>query len=316
MKKNIQLYNLYGETDTTPLPDFVHCETIEIRSKAYNWEIKPHVHTQLYQVFLIESGAGFLQTESGNAPFSSSCLITIPANRLHGFTYSQPTDGRVLTLSETYLDALFEPSPKVDLTLSAMQIVPIGTENAAIFANLIQIVDKIGSELYDNLAEKNVVVKAHLSLFFIEIYRLILKNRHQQQPTVPIHTHSPQTTHLTPQILRGGDNRQLQHFQGFQRLVRKSLSATKTISDYAQELAITPVHLNRVCQSIAQKTASEIIEALLIAEAQKYLRHTSYSIAEVSYMLDFNDPAYFSRVFKKQTGSSPKRFRESIPHET
>jgi AraC family transcriptional regulator, transcriptional activator of pobA len=312
MKKNIQLYHLYGDRHTTPLPDFVHCETIASRSKAYNWEIKPHVHAQLYQVFLMESGAGFLQTESGNLAFATPCLITMPATRLHGFTYSEPTDGRVLTLSESYLDVLFEASPKVNLSLNQLRVVPVSIENAAIFNDLIQIVDTISAELYDDLSEKNMALNAYLSLFFIKIHRFLHKNTFPQE-IMELKT----AAHLSANnahILRGGDNRQLQHFQAFQKSIRKSLSATKTITAYAQELNITTVHLNRICQTIAQKTASEIIEAILVAEAQKYLKHTSYSISEISYMLDFNDPAYFSRVFKKQTGQSPKIYRQ-IPSE-
>jgi YesN/AraC family two-component response regulator len=42
------------------------------------------------------------------------------------------------------------------------------------------------------------------------------------------------------------------------------------------------------------------------------LLHTEESIAEISAQLSFEDPAYFSRIFKKHTGRSPLEFRRSL----
>jgi AraC family transcriptional regulator, transcriptional activator of pobA len=283
MKKTIVHYHLYGEKDTTPLPDFVHCETIASRSKAYNWEITPHIHTQLYQIFFIETGAGHLILDKGNIAFTPPCIIVMPSNNLHGFHYSAPTDGRVITLSESYLDALFKNVPKVVTALNQVQLIAVSTQLKAFFA----LMDSIEKELYEDFSEKRMAVQAYLNLLLIEVYR------------------------LTKQEETGlkNDNRQLKYFKDFQKSMRKAQSISKTVKEYAQELAITTVHLNRVCQAVAQKSVSQLAEEFIIAEAQKYLAHTSYSITEIAYMLDFNDPAYFSRLFKKQTQASPKQFR-------
>jgi AraC family transcriptional regulator, transcriptional activator of pobA len=89
------------------------------------------------------------------------------------------------------------------------------------------------------------------------------------------------------------------------------LHESKSIEEYAKELNITAVHLNRICQSIVQKSALQIVQDYLINEAKKYLLNTSYSVSEVSYFLNFKDPAYFTRLFKKQTGVSPSDFRKN-----
>lgn len=287
MKKIFTHYNLYGEQGQTPLPDFVHCENIESRSKAYNWEIKPHLHSQLYQLFLIDTGEGFLLLDKKEVPFQAPCIITMPTNHLHGFRYSMPTDGRVLTISESYLEQLFKMSPKVFLALNQVRMISILNEKET-FDNLIRLIDQIGRELYEDFSEKQMALQAYLSLLLIEVFRF------SKQDTEGLKS----------------DNRQLQYFQDFQKSIKKSLSAIKTVSEYASELNITTVHLNRICQSVAQKSASQIAEEYVIGEAKKYLLHTSYSITEISYMLDFNDPAYFSRLFKKHSGTSPRLFRQ------
>ena len=51
---------------------------------------------------------------------------------------------------------------------------------------------------------------------------------------------------------------------------------------------------------------------LRIHEAEKQLRTTQYSISEISGNLGFQDPLYFSNVFKKATGVSPRDYRKNI----
>lgn len=85
----------------------------------------------------------------------------------------------------------------------------------------------------------------------------------------------------------------------------------KSIAHYARELNITTVHLNRICQAAVGKSALQVVDEFLFLEAEKYLKHTDYSISEVAYRLNFEDPAYFSRFFSKYAGVSPKVFRET-----
>ena len=84
----------------------------------------------------------------------------------------------------------------------------------------------------------------------------------------------------------------------------------KSIKQYARELNITSVHLNRICQATVGKPALQIVHDFLVLEAEKFLKHTDMHVSEIAYQLNFEDPAYFSRFFKKYTGASPKQFRE------
>jgi AraC family transcriptional activator of pobA len=58
----------------------------------------------------------------------------------------------------------------------------------------------------------------------------------------------------------------------------------------------------------------QVVHEFLIVEAKKYLKHTDYSISEIAYRLNFEDPAYFSRFFSKQTATSPKEYRGKSEH--
>jgi len=47
-----------------------------------------------------------------------------------------------------------------------------------------------------------------------------------------------------------------------------------------------------------------------IYQAKELLRRTSDSIRAIARQVGFKDQAYFSRVFRKVTGVSPKAFRD------
>ena len=83
----------------------------------------------------------------------------------------------------------------------------------------------------------------------------------------------------------------------------------KFINEYARELNITPVHLNRICQATVGKSALRAVHEFLFLEAEKYLKYTKYSVSEIAYRLNFEDAAYFSRFFSKYAGVSPKQYR-------
>jgi AraC family transcriptional activator of pobA len=55
----------------------------------------------------------------------------------------------------------------------------------------------------------------------------------------------------------------------------------------------------------------QLIQERLLIEAQRQLRYTSMTVAEVAYYLGFDDPAYFSRFFARGAGRSPRAFKAS-----
>lgn len=59
-------------------------------------------------------------------------------------------------------------------------------------------------------------------------------------------------------------------------------------------------------------TIQQYHTSLRIHEAAQMLRATSYSVSEISEKLGYQDPLYFSNVFKRVTGMSPRNYRQNI----
>jgi AraC-like DNA-binding protein len=83
----------------------------------------------------------------------------------------------------------------------------------------------------------------------------------------------------------------------------------RTAKDYAGKLSIHVNHLNRALKEITGKTTTELIIERVIHQAKLLLRQSNWSISEIAYCLGFEYAAYFNNLFKKQTGITPKAYR-------
>lgn len=81
-------------------------------------------------------------------------------------------------------------------------------------------------------------------------------------------------------------------------------------ADYAQSLHMTPKALGRLVRDHLGTTLSDLIRNRMLIHAKWQLLHTLRPVKEISRELGFDDELYFSRLFKKATGQSPKFFRE------
>ena len=83
----------------------------------------------------------------------------------------------------------------------------------------------------------------------------------------------------------------------------------KKIADYADELGVSQNHLNDTIKAVTGRSAGQLIKSQLIKQATMCLKQSSKSISEIAYVLGYDDPSYFARYYKSQTGQSPSDFR-------
>ena len=98
--------------------------------------------------------------------------------------------------------------------------------------------------------------------------------------------------------------------RNFKNAVNQNFKKEHSTSFYANQLFITPDHLNRTFKAKVGKTAKEFIQARIITEAKRLLFFSSLTNKEIAYQLGFNEPANFSAFFKKHTKLSPSHFKK------
>lgn len=94
----------------------------------------------------------------------------------------------------------------------------------------------------------------------------------------------------------------------FKELLYQNFTKEHNLSFYADNLTISLNYLNRCVKQISGKTPKQLLNEMLINQSKIYLQENNLNISEICYKLSFNDPAYFSRLFKKIVGVSPTQY--------
>lgn len=74
---------------------------------------------------------------------------------------------------------------------------------------------------------------------------------------------------------------------------------------------ISPRHLNRLFKQETGKTVIEMVHKIRIEKAKQFLRETDHKVINVAMRVGYEDPAFFSRLFRKWVGCSPGRYRKN-----
>lgn len=283
----IPTYALYGEFNDDLSADWIHCETIQSRSRLHNYRIEPHRHERLFQILHITSGAADILVDNRAVTLVAPCIVTLPPMVVHGYTFSRDIVGSVLTLFENRLDPILRGMiGDMQTRFQEAQLVSLAP-HPAIARTIAMDLGIVGAEFEGRAPGRLGAIEARLALVMIALDRI-------------------QGSAVHP---RGPHARALDHAMRFRQMVDHDYRDHVSIATYAQRLGLTPTHLNRICNEHLGASALGIVHKRLVLEAKRYLTFTSLSAKEIALSLSFEDPAYFTRFFKRETGMSPIAFR-------
>ncbi|MDR6461891.1 helix-turn-helix transcriptional regulator [Chryseobacterium sediminis] len=103
-------------------------------------------------------------------------------------------------------------------------------------------------------------------------------------------------------------------YRRFMELLSSQYHNLHAVSDYSELLNITSRRLSELCKRCSNKSAKEIINGQIVAEAKRLLQFSSYTVKEIAYQLNFNTSEQFSHFFKKNTEISPVSYRNNFIH--
>jgi YesN/AraC family two-component response regulator len=87
-----------------------------------------------------------------------------------------------------------------------------------------------------------------------------------------------------------------------------------TLSHLAEIVALNPSYLSSLFKKEVGISLGEYIQRAKIDESKSLMTYTKHSISEISTLLNFHDQSYFTKVFKKHTGISPKQFKNGCSY--
>ena len=158
---------------------------------------------------------------------------------------------------------------------------PLTAENAVELNKVYQLL----AEEYREQANSFLILKALLKVFLLKLIR------------VKEHVFTTQ------------DVNQKRVYE-FMMLLEENYQEQRNAEFYGNALGLGAKRLNQILKEKLDKTGMQLIHDRIILEAKRKIIHSENTLKEIAYELGFTDRPYFSRFFKKQTGSSPEDFQK------
>ena len=124
-------------------------------------------------------------------------------------------------------------------------------------------------------------------------------------------------------------------FSGMQRIVPEEITTNKTdlqfiekalhlvesnignsefdVTCFAAEMNVSRSFLHKKLTAITDQSATDFINTIRLKKSSEMLSTLEYNVSEVAYAVGYNDPKYFSRIFKKQFGKAPSELLKVVP---
>jgi AraC family transcriptional activator of pobA len=263
----------------------VESQSISTTLDTAQWTL----HGRRNRIFVLVSGTGHLDYNDERTPVQAPTLVWVPTGAPAQLTLFAGSRGTWLAISDTVLGQVALPGNIAEdirqLSLRAQLGTKIERDVAARLMTLISIME---GELRDNLVGAQEMVRHQLAIVSILLWRSSELGTTTRQPA--------------PRAL----------VSSFLHLVDQQMRSHWSVADYARYLAVSVDRLNTAILRATGQTPLALIHARLLAEARQMLENSGMHIAGIAMSLGFEDPAYFSRFFKRLSGRSPRQYRLEV----
>ena len=275
-------FALYGEPAQATLAESVPVESIEARSRLHEWHIARHTHAGLFQVLFLMDGQVEADIDGTLHTCSGPTAITIHPSVEHGFDFSPDAQGFVLTVDQSMVFGAGEGFAA--LFVDALVLAP----DSQVAARLELLLTELAAEFAGRHHGHADILQWLAQVILMLLVRLQAEQASAEQ----------------------SGRKDFALFSRFRALLEQHYKAQWLVAQYARQLRITPSRLNRLCLRMAQQSAFDMTQRRLMLEACRQLTYLPSAVATIAYELGYQDPAYFSRAFKRHTGATPSQFRE------
>ena len=166
------------------------------------------------------------------------------------------------------------------------------------------------------ITDKMHIIRTGISLEYKRIFLQIIQElklcrvdyealavNYFEQLLVLIHRQLEQTPREKSQFL-------IQEIDSAIRFFHENYHTPISIEEYASSHHMSVSWFIRSFKEYTGSTPTQYILSLRISNAQTLLGATNYNITEIAEIVGYDNPLYFSRIFKKHTGMSPLEYRK------
>lgn len=249
---------------------------------------KPHRH-DFYATILFTQGNGIHEIDFQKYEVSPGSLFYMSPGQIHGWELSPDIDGYIFFCSQDFYEMHYVNQKLRSFPFFGSVHFPRKLQlHDDYLEEYIHIIHKLQNEYHSQNLMKNGLILSLLSQIFIHSTRLFSKD----------FDHLSSSAGLS----------YFKHYQDFEDLVEEYFTKEKSVAFYASSMNISPKHLNRIIQTVVQKTATDLITERVVLEAKRMLIYLDESLGEIAFRLGYEEYSYFVRVFRKSSGMTPTQF--------
>jgi AraC-like DNA-binding protein len=280
MAKQIPVHDLIETDDTS-------CKIIALNIPLDYSTNEAHRHNY-FEVLFFTKGSGKHMIDFDVHDIKPQSLHFVSAGQVHAMNRSPDTKGYVIAFSREFMflntndTSVLNDFPAFNKT--AEPVLSLSNELCAEMESLVKNMEAVyqSSDPY-----KEKILGSFISILLFKCKSLVNMSAGSKNDAASAHI-----------------------MQRFNSLLEEKFIELHKVNEYAELMNVSPNHLSESIKKVTGKTAGDLIQDRLILEAKRILLHSPITAKEIAYHLNFNDPSYFSRFFKSNTGLSPEEFRK------
>ena len=88
-----------------------------------------------------------------------------------------------------------------------------------------------------------------------------------------------------------------------------------TLRDLASALFLNESSLSKLFRQELGTSFTDYLNRIRIEHSTELMRNTDRSLLEISGLVGFDDQSYFTKIFKKVTGTTPRQYKSQLNNE-
>ena len=256
------------------------CGTYRLKNtkRLPTWRPKGRID---YQLLYIVSGKAHFYFNGTERIVQAGCMVLIPPRVEQKYEYFGEEKPEVYWVHFTGSDVK-----------NILRKYEIPMDDPIFYSGASSVYSYIFKEMINELQTCRTGYEELLAMYLQQIFLLVQRTRQERKPTV--------TTYIQEEM------------EYARRYFNEHYNEPISIQEYAESRNMSVCYFQRNFKQIVNHTPMQYLLTIRVNNAASLLETTDYSMAEIAAIVGYEDPLYFSRVFRKIKGMSPTEYRKLL----